>query len=174
MTTWVALLRAVNVAGKNVIPMAELRALMADLGHADAATHLQSGNVLFASDDDGADLGARISSGIAERFDHDVAVLMRSRDELARLIATTPWAEPADSSSGVVFLSGSIASGLDTDRFAPDRAHVDGPNVHVDCPGGFGTTKLTVAWLERQTGLVGTRRNWKTVQALHDKLEAFE
>ena len=174
MTAWLVLLRAVNVAGKNVIPMAEMRALMADLGHPDAATCLQSGNVLLASDADGADLEATITAGITERFGHDVSVLTRTRDDLDYLITSVPWEYPANSSSGIVFMSGPVDPDLDFRRFDPDQAIIDGSDIHVDCPTGFGKTKLTVAWIEKQTDLVGTRRNWKSVKALHERLEAFE
>ena len=168
------LLRAVNVAGNNVIPMVEMRALMADLGYPDAATYLQSGNVLVSSDAPGDELAASVRDGIADRFGHDVSVLTRTRDDLAYLITSVPWQYPANSSSGIVFMSGPVDPGLDTTVFAPDEAVIDGSDIHVDCPTGFGKTKLTVAWIEKQPGLVGTRRNWKSVKALHERLEAFE
>ncbi len=168
------LLRAVNVAGKNVIPMAEMRALMADLGYPGAATYLQSGNVLVSAAVDGAELSELVRTGIADRFGHDVQVLTRTRDDLAYLITSVPWEYPANSSSGIVFMSGAVDPDLDTSRFSPDRAVIDGCDIHVDCPTGFGKTKLSVAWLEKQTDLVGTRRNWKSVKALHERLEAFE
>lgn len=174
MTARLILLRAVNVAGKNVIPMAEMRSLMADLGYPDAATYLQSGNVLVSSDADGAELAAAIHDGIADRFGHDVSVLTRTRDDLGYLITSVPWEYPANSSSGVVFMSDAVDPELDMRRFEPDHAIIDGSDIHVDCPTGFGKTKLTVAWIEKQTGLVGTRRNWKSVKALHERLEAFE
>lgn len=173
MTAWVALLRAINVAGKNTIPMADMRALMADLGFADAATHLQSGNVLFESDRPGDELAAAIHDGIADRFGHDVHVIMRSSEDLDYLITSVPWEYPANSSSGIVFLSAPLEAELDFGRFEPDAAVVDGADIHVDCPTGFGKTKLTVAWIEKQSGLVGTRRNWKTVKALAEKLQAL-
>lgn len=175
MTAWVALLRAVNVSGKNVIPMADMRGLMTDLGIEGAVTHLASGNAMFESDADAGELIALVHGGIADRFGYDVTVIMRSIDQLAALIDSVPWEYPANSSSGVVFLDGAIAETLDFERFEPDLAVVaaDGTDVYVDCPTGFGKTKLTVAWIEKQTGLAGTRRNWKTVRALHEKLEAL-
>lgn len=174
MQAQLVLLRAVNVAGKNVIPMAEMRELMADLGYPDAATYLQSGNVLVSSDTSGPDLAELVRNGIADRFGHDVSVLTRTREDLAYLITSVPWEYPANSSSGIVFMSGAVDPDLDMSRFDPDQAVIDGSDMHVDCPTGFGKTKLTVAWIEKQTGLVGTRRNWKSVKALHERLEAFE
>lgn len=174
-TVWVALLRAVNVGGRNRIAMAELRDLMADLGFGDTVTHLQSGNVLFAAPSAaGADaLGAQISGGITDRFGHELHVIMRTADQLASIVANVPWEEPANSSSGVVFMSEPMDGELDMDRFAPDQGVVIGADVHVDCPTGFAKTKLTVAWIEKETGLAGTRRNWNTVKVLAEKSAAF-
>lgn len=170
MTAWVALLRAINVSGKNVIPMADMRELMATLGFENVVTHLASGNVLLRSDQSADELATVIHDGIEDRFGYDVHVLARSQDDLATLIANVPWEYPANSSSGVVFLSGPMSEPLDFARFDPDQAVMADIDMYVDCPTGFGKTKMTVAWIEKQTGLAGTRRNWKTVRALHDKL----
>jgi len=173
MTTdsaWVALLRAINVGKHNRIPMAELRALMADLGFPDAATHLQSGNVLFCSDKPGHELQAAIAGAVNDRYGYDTAVIVRNASDLERIVDNVPFADPHDKSSGVVFMSGAPTEAFDAERFAPDQLAVAGSDIYVDLPSGFGKTKLTVDWIERNCGLLGTRRNWKTVTTLRAQL----
>lgn len=170
MNHWLVLLRAVNVGGNNRVPMAEMRELMADIGFTDISTHLQSGNVLCGSDQDRDDIGTTVRAGIADWFGHDIDVIVRSRTEVAAIVEAMPFEFPANSSSGVVFMNGAFDGELDIERFHPDVCVVSGSDIYVDLPTGFGATKLTAGWIEKHTGLRGTRRNWKTVKALNDKL----
>ncbi len=172
MTNWLALLRAVNVGGRNRLPMAELRDLVVELGHTDPATHLQSGNLLFGAPAvcEPQSLADQLRQAIAERFEIEIAVIMRSHQQVADVLEAVPWDSPSDAATGVVFCDAAVNPGLDFARFEPDRAVVIGSDVHVDCPTGFGKTKLTVAWIEKQAGVAGTRRNLKTVRRLHAML----
>jgi len=170
MNTWLVLLRAVNVGGNNRVPMGDMRNLMADRGFEQVSTHLQSGNVLCRSDRGADDIATTVRAGIADRFGHDIDVMVRSQAEVAAIVQAMPFEFPANSSSGVVFMSGTFDGELDIERFHPDVCVIAGPDIYVDLPTGFGKTKLTAGWLEKQTDLRGTRRNWKTVKALDEKL----
>lgn len=150
--------------------MAELRELMADCGFPNAATHLQSGNVLFGSDKCGHELASLLADAVHDRYGYDITVVMRSAADIARIVANMPFRSADEKSSGVVFMTDTPTHTPDTERFAPDRLVVAGSDIYVDLPTGFGKTKLTVDWIERHTESLGTRRNWKTVLALHDKL----
>ncbi len=167
MTTYVALLRAINVGGRNKMPMAELRDLLGELKFTNVATYIQSGNVVCSSTKEPASVAASIKTGIADRFGHDIAVLVRTAAEIERIVADFPYIDADPKSSGVVFLADTYDDKLDARAFAPDECAVAGANVHVNCPTRFADTKLTAAWIEKQTGLVGTRRNWATVLKLH-------
>ena len=167
MTTYVVLLRAINVGGRNKIPMADLRDLLNELKFTDVATYIQSGNVVCRSRKNATSVRASIKAGIADRFGHDIAVLVRSAAELEQIVAGFPYAEADPKSSGVVFLANEFGGELDASAFAPDECVVAGANVHVNCPTRFADTKLTAAWVEKQTELAGTRRNWATVLKLH-------
>ena len=92
MRTHVALLRGINVGGNNKVPMADLRELMTSLGYTDVATYIQSGNVVFTSQDtDSGKLADVLDEKIAERFGVPGHVVVVSRDELARVIADNPY-----------------------------------------------------------------------------------
>lgn len=170
MTTYVVLLRAINVGGHNKIPMADLRSLLDDLGFTDVATYIQSGNVVCGSRKKTSSVAKAIKVGIADRFGHDIEVMARTSDELAKIVTDWPYGDADPKASGVVFLSDSYDGELDAATFAPDGCLVAGTDVYVTCPTRFADTKLTAAWIEKQTGLAGTRRNWATVLKLHAML----
>src|SRR4029077_19468017 len=83
MASHVALLRGINVGGRNKVPMADLREVVASLGHTGVSTYIQSGNVLFSTaEEDTAKLAAALESAIEERFGIWSSVVVLSRDEL--------------------------------------------------------------------------------------------
>lgn len=170
MTSYVVLLRAINVAGRNKIAMAELRDLLDELGFGDVATYIQSGNIVCSSAKKPASVETSIKAGIAERFGHDIEVMARTGAQLGELVDAFPYPAADPKSSGVVFLSGSFTGQLDASKFAPDECLPVGAEIFVNCPTRFAKTKLTAAWIEKQTALAATRRNWATVLKLADMI----
>jgi uncharacterized protein (DUF1697 family) len=170
--TFVALLRGINLAGRNKVSMAELRSALESLGLEDVATYIQSGNVVFRGRGGVRDLAASIENGIEEALGIDVVVLLRTPAELRKVAAGNPFLRAgADPSKlHVVFLSGKptkkAAAGLDPDRSPPGEFKLGGREVYLHLPTGFGRSKLTVDYFERQLGVSGTARNWKTVTKL--------
>ena len=170
--TFVALLRGINLAGRNTVPMAELRAALESLGLEDVVTYIQSGNVVFRGRGGVRALAAAIEGGIEEAFGIDVVVLLRTPAELRKVTAGNPFlragADPAK--LHVVFLSGKpakeAAAGLDPDRSPPGEFELGGREVYLHLPTGFGRSKLTVDYFERTLGVAGTARNWRTVTKL--------
>jgi len=165
MPTHIALLRAVNVGGHNKIKMAELRDALTEAGFGDVATYVQSGNVVCTSRKGAAAVEKAIHQVIAERFGHDITVIVRSPAELATLVAGFPWDEPDGKASGIVFLDGP-SDPIDAAHFAPDELKVVGADVYVHYAKTFSDSKLTPAWIEKAAGRAGTRRNWNTVLKL--------
>ena len=173
MTTFVALLRAVNVSGQNKIPMAELRRGLGGLGLTAVETHLQSGNVVFdARGDDSAEQAAAIHGLIERDFGHDVRVLVLTAAELAQVAAANPFlAGGADEKYLHVTL---LFAPADADGFAGrdlpaqegERAERAGIVIYLYLPHGYGRTKLNNAYFERALGTPATTRNWRTVLAL--------
>jgi uncharacterized protein (DUF1697 family) len=171
----VALLRGINVGGHNKIPMAELRELMQELGYEDVRTHLQSGNALFTADRSPVHVAEEIEARISERFGLDVRVLVRSRDELAWIVAANPLSEVASDPKRflVAFLSRAPArerlDELAQLEIAPDVLGVGERGMrelYMWCPAGVHEAKLTYAQLEKRLGVVATARNWNTVTKL--------
>ncbi len=175
MPVYAAFLRAVNLGSRNRISMADLCRLFEEgVGAADVATHGQSGNVAFRHPERSATrLAAVVATGISDSFGLDVKVLLRTEAELARVVGDSPLAASADVSElHVTFLVGRPAadrvSALDPSKFAPDRLAVVGREVHLHCPGGYGRSKLSNAFLERKLAQPATTRNWKTVTTVAD------
>jgi uncharacterized protein (DUF1697 family) len=173
MGTFVALLRGVNVGGKNALPMGELRAALAALGFEDVVTYLQSGNVVFRSRAGNARrLAAEVEQRIEQVFEISVAVLVRTPAELRKIAAGNPFLRDENDLTKlhVVFLDGRPAAGamarLDPDRSPPDRFSLRGRELYLHLPKGGGRSKLTIDYFERELGVRATARNWKTLTKL--------
>lgn len=173
MPRYVALLRGINVGGNKMLPMARLRELLERVGYSDVVTLLQSGNAVFtAKDKDASKIARKLEKAIASEFGFDVAVLVRSRDELARAIEANPLpgADEAPSKFLVFFLSGSPdekkLAALDPAAFHPDEFRVVGRELFARFPNGSGRSKLAAALNGPRLGVTLTGRNWSTVRKL--------
>ena len=189
MASHVALLRGINVGGRNKVPMADLREVVTSLGHTGVSTYIQSGNVLFSTaEDDTAKLAAALESAIESRFGIWSSVVVLSRDELARVLAANPYPdEPNPRMVHVVFLNGSPPQDL-LDRITAaesaaaakgsrDTVQLIGPSagqaLFLHTPDGFGTSELAQNVLKilappkkSRPGLAATARNWATATKL--------
>jgi uncharacterized protein (DUF1697 family) len=171
----VALLRGINVGRNKRIAMTDLRALVGGLGYSDVSTHLQSGNVIFTGGRKTSDaVAAELSAAIQETLGMRVSVVVRSRDELAAVVASNPMPEHTDDPKKfmVAFLAtqpptGSL-DGLDPTEYEPDRFALVGREVYVYYPDGLLASKLTNELWEKRIGVVATTRNWRTVTRLLD------
>jgi uncharacterized protein (DUF1697 family) len=179
VTSYVALLRAVNVGGRNRLAMPELRAALTTEGLESVETVLQSGNVLLCSDEAEDALAETIGGTIGESFGLDIEVVVRSAEELAAVAARNPFLE-ADPERDprtlhVAFLARrptapAIAT-LDPHRSPPDGCVVLGREAYLSYPNGSGRSRLTLDYLERSLDVPGTARNWRTVGRLAAALE---
>ena len=172
MAAYAALLRAVNLAGRNRVPMAELRERLTALGLDDVATHLQSGNVVFRTSRSAKDVAAAIEKEIADAFDVRSAVILRTAAQLKRVAGANPFLRDESDPKKllVVFLDGApgakAAKKLDPERSPGDRFALKGSELYLHLPNGFGRSKLTIDYLEKTLGTKGTGRNWATVTRL--------
>lgn len=105
-TRYVALLRGINVGGKNPVPMADLREVFESAGHAEVSTYIQSGNVLFRSDKTGPDLEKSIEADLEKRFGVPLVVVVRSLRQLRTVVDKAPagFADPEKFHSDAMFL----------------------------------------------------------------------
>ena len=174
MTTQIALLRAINVADRNRVSMAELRDLLAELGFANVQSLLQSGNLVF---DGRAGRPARLESlleqAAKDRLHLKTAFFVRTAKEWAEIVSGNPF--PIEAKRDPAHLVVLVLKG------APDREHVtalekaivgreviqaSGRQLYIVYPDGIGRSKLTNALVERKLGTQGTARNWNTVLKL--------
>lgn len=175
MTRYVALLRGINLGGRARIGMGDLRQLFTDLGHADVTTYLQSGNVVFTSTDgEPSRLARDIEQRISSDLDVATTILLRTADDLARVVAASPYAsrEPDLTKLHVTFLLDTPADARTARITAPSGESAEfwlaGREAYLHCPDGYGRTKLNNAFFERHLGVAATTRNWRTVTKLHD------
>jgi uncharacterized protein (DUF1697 family) len=178
MATYVALLRGINLGSRNRVSMPDLRELFLALGSENVETYVQSGNVVFESATrDAAKLTAEIEKRIAGDLGLEVTVLLRTKAQLAKLLAGNPFSksEKDPTKLHVTFLAAKPAAArvreLDAKYGDPDEFRVVGPDVYLHTPGGYGRSKLSNAYFERRLGVPATTRNWKTVTKLAELAE---
>ncbi len=171
----VALLRGVNVGGNNRVPMASLRELMQELGYGEVRTHLQSGNAVFTAPGTPPERAAQeIEGQLALHLGLSVRVLVRTAEELARIVSANPLPEATSEPARLLvnFLSAppdpDLLRGLDPADFEPDLFGVGEREIYVWCPEGVRATRLSYAFWEKRLGVVATARNWNTVTRLEE------
>ncbi|MEV6314338.1 DUF1697 domain-containing protein [Streptomyces sp. NPDC051776] len=173
MTTYVALLRGINVGGQKKVPMADLRDLLTGLGHGGVRTLLQSGNAVFTSDErDTGRLVTGLEEAIAERFGFTVACLVLSAGELRAVAERNPFPPSSIEPSKlfVTFLSGPVdparLTHIGPQGYPPDELRVGERELFLRCPEGIGRSKLAEVLGRTDLGLTATVRNWNTVTKL--------
>jgi uncharacterized protein (DUF1697 family) len=183
MASHVALLRGINVGGRNKVPMAELREVVTSLGHTGVTTYIQSGNVLFtAAEDSTGKLASAIEAAITGAFGVTSSVVVLSRDELAQILDTNPYPkEPNPKLVHVLFLNTEPPADL-LDRIkaaesaaaakgSRDTVTAIGPALFLHTPDGYGTSELAqvlfrIIGAPGKQGIAATARNWATATKL--------
>jgi uncharacterized protein (DUF1697 family) len=179
MATHIALLRGINVGGRNRVAMADLREVMASLGHTGVVTYIQSGNVVFTTTEtDTGALAGVLEQAIASTLGVEPAVVVLSRAALAQAVHDNPYADEADPKRVHAVFFAQTPAGLadaiaaaerrEADRGGHGRAKVVGGTVYVHTPDGFGRSELALHLLGRRASpaAAGTARNWATVTKL--------
>jgi uncharacterized protein (DUF1697 family) len=174
MARQIALLRGINVGGHRKVPMARLREVLGDLGYADVKTYVQSGNVVLTGPErSDAATEQALARELEEAFGFDIAVVVRTRDEIAGVVAADPFAEVAGDPARyhVLFLSEApdperVARAADPDAFAPDTYALKGRELYLWTPDGIRDSKLMRALTDKRLGVTSTARNWRTVNKL--------
>ncbi len=170
---YLALLRGINVGGKNKLPMKDLVEIFTAAGCADVRTYIQSGNVLFrASPGSLAQLPNLIVTRITDRFGYRTPVILRTVEQLRDVISNNPFrkAGAPEDSLHVMFLANAPSSrsveNLDPDRSPPDTFLVRGQEIYLQLPNGAGNSKLTNSYFDSKLSTTSTSRNWRTVTKL--------
>jgi uncharacterized protein (DUF1697 family) len=178
MPTYVALLRAVNVGGTGKLPMADLRKLLEGLGFKNIETYIQSGNVVFDAAGSAAKVKAAVTAALEKLMGAPVEVMVRTHEELSRIIAGNPFAAEAAADGARVhvgFLAGVAPAGAEAGLHRivtqyparRDRYHLAGDTLYLHLPDGAAETKFSGKTMDRALGVAATGRNWNTVLKLH-------
>ncbi|HEX4021281.1 MAG TPA: DUF1697 domain-containing protein [Acidobacteriaceae bacterium] len=177
-STYVALLRGINLAGKNKLSMKDLTSIFAQAGCNNVRTYIQSGNVVFhASPPIAQQLPAQIAQQIEERFGFRIPVLLRTTEQLASVIRNNPYlrAGTPQEQLHVYFLAqpsqASHVAQLDPNRSAPDVYCLRGQEIYLQLPNGMARTKLTNAYFDARLFTTCTARNWNTVLKLFELMQ---
>jgi uncharacterized protein (DUF1697 family) len=180
MPSHVALLRAVNLAGHNMIGMSDLRELAEALGFTEARTLLQSGNLVFSTHSrrSTSRIESALEKAARERLALDTCFFVRTSAEWKTLIDENPFGEEARSDPGHL-LAVVLKDAPGADRVSALQDSITGREVvrakrrylYAVYPDGVGRSRLTMALIEKKLGTKGTGRNWNTVLKLGALLE---
>lgn len=169
---WAALLRGINAG--ITLPMADLRAFLADQGMRDVETLLASGNAVFASDEQHADrLEARLQRNAKAALGRETTWYVRSHAELAAIIAANPFPDAANDHPNhlqVHFarepIDVALIEAVAAIHDGPERLHAIGHELYVDYPVDIGHSTLPKAMNKVKLAVGATARNWNTVVKL--------
>jgi len=176
MTRFVALLRGVNVAGRNKIGMEALRQSCEALGWTEVRSYQQSGNLVFAAGEENTtELATALKARIAQDFGHELEVLVLRAEELEHVAGANPLRAregEEDRFCHCTFLFRHVSETRFGELALPlqegERALLAGRTVFLHCPQGYGKSKLNTRYFEKALGVPATTRNWRTVLALRD------
>lgn len=173
MNTYISMLRGINVSGQKKIRMADLKSLYESLGLGNVQTYVQSGNVVFDSDEQDRDkLRNSIETQIEKQFGFSVPVLIRIAADFKRVIENHPFAHEEAVRVLVTFLyeQPEVSKWEELSQYKDnvDQFALGEREIFLFCPGGYGKTKLSNTFFEKKLDAVATTRNWKSVNALYE------
>jgi len=171
MTAFIALLRAVNVGGTGKLPMSELVAMCEALGYGQVRTWIASGNVVFSSDDDAAQVKAALEAKLLAWAGKPVGVIVRTAGQMHAVLAANPFPDAAPDRTVAIFLDDAPAAdclegirGRQAEEIRPGERE-----IYVHYPGGMGQSKLVIP----AAAATGTARNMNTIAKLADMAAAL-
>lgn len=169
MTTYIALLRGINVSGHRLIKMTELKAVCEGLGLERVQTYIQSGNLLFRSAEEALVLRRRIEAAIASTFGFEVPVVVKSASEWEQIIRDCPF--PHDLPEGEslhlsLLVDTPSQEGVDRLLAFPsgiDEFRLAGQAIYIRYRQSSHKSRLSNNLFEQKLGVAATTRNWQTI-----------
>ena len=168
MTSYVAMLRAVNVSGTGKLPMAELKAIGEGCGFLNVRTFIASGNLLFESDLDEAEVAQRVAGKVETFFGKPVPVFVRSAAEMAAVVANNPFNDDKPSRVMAHFIADTPTAAMlaEARDVAGERMAIGPRMIYVSYGEGIGKTKLKLPAVKQ-----GTARNLNSVARMAELLK---
>jgi uncharacterized protein (DUF1697 family) len=177
MKTYISILRGINVSGQKKIIMSDLKTLFESLKFNTVTTYIQSGNVIFKSDQNVTDtvIANQIEEAIYKKYKFTVPVIIRSGEEIRKVISLNPFLKEKNinlEKLHVTFLS-EVPNEINLEKlkgidYSPDRFTIIGKEIFLYIPEGYGNTKLSNNFFENKLKVTATTRNWKTVNKLFE------
>ena len=171
MTTYITLLRGINVGGHRKVPMAELKALLTDQGLLDIRTYIQSGNVVFCSTNNNMEvLEKLIKNAISDHFGFDVSVLVKTPEQLKRIFEDCPFKQAQKEQSYFAILSDvpdkDLVAIASEKVYADEFYHIMNDCIYFYAEKGYGNAKFNLNYFEKKLQVSATARNYKTMLKL--------
>jgi uncharacterized protein (DUF1697 family) len=167
MKRFIILLRGINVSGKNKLPMADLRDLLNALEFKNVQTYIQSGNIILDTDKSKIEVCQNIKEGVLSKFGYDVPVLARTISEWEKVISKYPFSIENEKIVAFTFLNiGTKELVIEIKNIGEDQYKIVDDVVCLNCPKGFGQTKLTNNVIEKKLNVIATTRNLRTTLKL--------
>lgn len=174
MNTFIALLRGINVSGKNKIKMVELKQLFLDNGFCEITTYIQSGNVIFSSEEiDTSKIENKLVTEVKNKFGYSIKVLVLKKKELETAFRSNPFITESDfdfKKTCATFVDKiPTEDGIEKVRALAAKDELlffKNKTIYLYCPNGFGRTKLSNNNIENKLKVSATSRNWNTITKL--------
>ena len=172
MARHILLLRGINLAARNRIAMADLRGVLEDANFDDVRTYLQSGNVVVASKTKSDDVARKTERLIAKHFGLDIAVVARSRAQLAKIVERNPLQKVAKNPKRyqVSFLASKpgrdVIERVEAAAEPPEQVVAIGREIYAWHPETIARSRLWTLLAGQKLGVIATARNWTTVTSL--------
>jgi len=179
MNLWIAFFRGINVGGRHLVPMQELKDLLAGMGCCDVCSYIQSGNLVFRhKEPHAARLVAKITGVVEQKYGFEPGVMLLDREALQSAVSANPFPQAIDDpkSLQLYFLAEIPASpdldGVHRDQSADEAFHLQGKVFYLYAPGGFGRSRLATR-VERHLDVSATARNLRTAMKVYALAETF-
>jgi uncharacterized protein (DUF1697 family) len=174
MTTYISLLRGINVSGQRMIKMEALKQMYSELNFENIQTYIQSGNVIFQNRNSKTrGLEKLITEKILSTFGFEVPVLVKELSEIRDVLRNNPFVKERKKDINrlyVTFLSEEPSKEnidkIQGRKYASDEFVIRDKIIYLFCPDGYGKTKLSNTFFENNLKVAATTRNWKTINKL--------
>lgn len=163
MRTYIAFLRSVNVGGTGKLPMSDLSRMCRDIGFHDVQTYIASGNVVFATQMTPEGARVSIEERLYEYCGKAIRVHIRTADEVAQIIANSPFPEAAGNQLGVLLLDARPVLSEPLSGQKDEQVAVGEREIYIHYPSGMGRSKLVLP-----DSTTGTMRNLNTLTKVLD------
>ncbi|MFX0556453.1 DUF1697 domain-containing protein [Maribacter sp. CXY002] len=174
MKQFVAFLRGINVSGQKKVPMADLRKVLSDIGFKNVQTYIQSGNLVFESNEiDPSQISVLIEKCIKKEFAFEVPVLVKAVGEIQLILNNNPFDQQDDLEQNrvyfVLFLESpesNLVNAFKEESYPNEQFYIGNDCLYLKCNLGYGNAKLNNNLIERKLKIIATTRNYRTLNKM--------